>query len=164
MAAAAGGLATSSASSTQSNGNLRSQAVPCPQIQSQTFYKPLNSRRTSASNQRLCLKCESASQNLNSIHKEESKRSNVIALEQLKASAIDSEFSLFVEFWVSIMWNWITRTRAFYYVVQNGRFCSLQKSTFYLETWAWNLVEVLEFSFIREERDDNGGGDLSILQ
>ncbi|XP_061985490.1 glutamyl-tRNA reductase 1, chloroplastic-like [Populus nigra] len=89
MAAAAGGFATSIASSTQSNGNLRSQAVPCPQIQSQTFYKPLDSRRTSASNQRLCLKCESASQNLSSIHKEESKRSNVIALEQLKASAID---------------------------------------------------------------------------
>ncbi|KAJ6751068.1 hypothetical protein OIU85_001577 [Salix viminalis] len=88
-AEAAAGFATSFAYYTQSNGNLRSQAVPCPQIRWDTFYKPLNSRRTSASNQRLCLKCESASQNLNSIDKEESKRSNVIALEQLKASAFD---------------------------------------------------------------------------
>ncbi|KAJ6777363.1 GLUTAMYL-TRNA REDUCTASE 1 CHLOROPLASTIC [Salix koriyanagi] len=88
-AEAAAGFATSFAYSTQSNANLRSQAVPCPQIRWDTFYKPLNSRRTSASNQRLCLKCESASQNLNSIDKEESKRSNVIALEQLKASAFD---------------------------------------------------------------------------
>ena len=98
MAAAAAGFATSFAYSTQSNGNLRSQAVPCPQIRSLTFYQPLNNRRTPESNQRLCLKCESASQNLNSIDKEESKRSNVIALEQLKSSAIDSEFALFVEF------------------------------------------------------------------
>ncbi|XP_011002878.1 PREDICTED: glutamyl-tRNA reductase 1, chloroplastic-like [Populus euphratica] len=85
--AAAFGFATSIATSTPSNPNIRPLAVSCPQLQ--TFYKPLNNRRASALNQSLRVRCESVSQNLNSIDKEELKRSSVMALAQLKASAID---------------------------------------------------------------------------
>lgn len=103
--AAAFGFATSIAPSTPSNPNLRPLAVSCPQLQ--TFYKPLNNRRASALNQSLRVRCESVSQNLNSIDKEELKRSSAMALAQLKASAIDGIYDqLFFFLTINGFWFW----------------------------------------------------------
>ena len=119
--AAAFGFATSIAPSTPSNPNLRPLAVSCPQLQ--TFYKPLNNRRASALNQSLRVRCESVSQNLNSIVKEELKRSSAMALAQLKASAIDSEFAPFYFDYLKLD----NVCASLYYVVQKGCFFSLLK-------------------------------------
>jgi hypothetical protein len=116
--AAAFGFATSIATSTQSNPNLLPSTLSCPQLQ--TFYKPLNNRRASALNQSLRVRCESVTQNLNSIDKEELKRSSVMALAQLKASAIDGEFALFYFDYLKLD----NVCASFYYVVQKGCFFS----------------------------------------